>query len=79
MLLGLCFSGLLSSVTGVYVITFYVYVFMCDNKDDDDDGWLTRFPVPLLGSTSTSVLGHFGPKDRSNWASSVFCSVTSVL
>ena len=31
------------------------------------------------GSISTSVLGHFGPKDRSDLASSVFCSVTSVL
>jgi len=47
MLLGLCFSGLLSSVTLVCAITFYVYVFMCENKNDDD-GWLTHFPVPLL-------------------------------
>jgi len=32
-----------------------------------------------LRSLVTSVLSHFGPKDRSDLASSVFCSVTSVL
>ena len=49
MLPDLCFSGLayyqchswphnpLHTCFRVHVITFYVCVFMCENKDDDDD------------------------------------------